>query len=562
MNAQVRKLGVSALILCAAVGAQRSEAATCESLSDLLLPEVVSISAKSFPGGTFQPPNPATFVPTPSQPFANPPISGLPAFCEVSVVVAPQIRIEVWLPLASAWNQRFEAVGGGGYAGDISWSALAAAVEGGFATASTDTGHSGSSGTFALNTATDTLNWGLILDFAQRSEHELALKGKAALRAFYDESPRYSYWTGCSTGGRQGWIEAQHHPQDYDGILAGAPAMNWDRFIPAELWPEIVMHQEVGAPIATAKLVNATSAAVAACVGKDGGLSSDAFLSDPRKCTYDPAAHAAALGLTSAEASSLGKIWDGPRNADGQRLWFGPTRGTALSGVPFGGLAGPSPFPIAVAHFVYWIHQNPTFDWHTVTEASFVGDFFKSEKLFEDVIGTDSTDLDRLIRHHTKVLGYHGWMDSLIPPGGSVNYFERLMERYGRQEVDTFARLFMVPGMDHCAFGPGANSFGNYLPVPADAQHNAFLALQKWVEAGVAPDQLIATKYINDNPVGGVAFTRPLCVFPKVARYGGAGSSSDAANWSCVEDSVTSVVRQADEVLPDVGTQEDGRGDN
>jgi hypothetical protein len=560
VNAQIKKASFSALMLCAmAVATSRSEAATCESLSSLLLPEVVSISANAFAGGTFQPPNPATFVPTPGRPFANPPISGLPSFCEVSILVAPQIRIEVWLPLASAWNHRFEGVGGGGYAGDISWSALAVALEAGFATASTDTGHSGNGGdgSFALNLANDMLNWGLIRDFAQRSEHELALKGKASLHAFYNDSPRFSYWTGCSTGGRQGWIEAQHHPEDYDGILAGAPAMNWDRFIPAELWPEIVMNEELGSPIATAKLDFATNAAVAACVGKDGGLASDAFLSDPRKCTFDPVANAQALGLTTPEASSLRKIWDGPRDSDGQRLWFGPTKGAALAG-----LAGQLPFPITVSHFVYWIHQDPTFDWHTISESSFVSDFFKSEKLFEDVIGTDSTDLERLIRHHTKVLGYHGWADRLIPPGGSVNYFERLFKRYGQEEVGTFARLFMVPGMDHCAAGPGPNSFGNFLPVPADAQHNAFIALQKWVEDGVAPEELIATKYLNDNPAGGVAFTRPLCVFPKVARYSGSGNSNDAANWSCAEDSRTSVVQQADEVLPDFGRQEDAGGDD
>jgi hypothetical protein len=543
-----------------AVLASHATAATCESLSSLSLSEVVSIEAKSFAGGTFQPPNPSGFVPTATHPFASPPIAGLPAFCEVSIVVAPQITIEVWLPLAGVWNHRFEGVGGGGYAGTISWSALATAVKAGFATASTDTGHSAfapnnglSGGGFALNQPADTLNRGLIEDFAQRSEHELAVKAKAAIQAFFDETPAFSYWTGCSTGGRQGWIEAQRHPKDYDGILDGAPAMNWDRFIPAELWPQIVMHEEVGSPIAASKLSAATGAAIAACAGKDGGLATDAFLSDPRACTFDPTVHPAALGLTSAEAGAIKKIWDGPRNSEGERLWFGPTRGTALFGFPFGGLAGPSPFPIAVDHFVYWIHQNPTFDWHSVTESSFVGDFQKSERLFEDVIGTDRTNLDGFIRHRAKLLGYHGWVDSLIPPGGSVNYFERLFERYGQEEVDTFARLFMVPGMDHCFSGPGPNSFGNFLPVPADPQHDAFLALQQWVEHGAAPEQIIATKYTNDNPASGVAFTRPLCKFPKVAHYTGTGATTDAANWSCVDQPASSAIEEADQVLPDRG---------
>ncbi len=560
MSTRIKNLIATLLLGAIAVQASHAVAATCESLSSLSLSEAVSIEAKSFAGGTFQPPNPSGFVPTATRPFASPAIAGLPAFCEVSIVVAPQINIEVWLPLSGAWNQRFEGVGGGGYAGTISWPQLATALKAGFATASTDTGHSAfapnngaSGGGFALNQPADTLNRGLIEDFAQRSEHQLAVKGKAAIRAFFDEAPRFSYWTGCSTGGRQGWIEAQRHPNDYDGILAGAPAMNWDRFIPAELWPQIVMHEEVGAPIAASKLNAATGAAIAACAGKDGGLATDAFLSDPRACTFDPTVNPAALGLTSAEAAAISKIWDGPRSSEGERLWFGPTKGTALSAFPFGGLAGASPFPIAADHFVYWIHQNPAFDWHSVTESSFAGDFRKSELLFEDVVGTDRTNLDGLIRHRAKLLGYHGWVDSLIPPGGSVNYFERLFERYGQQEVDTFARLFMAPGMDHCLFGPGPNSFGNFLPVPADPQHDVFLALQQWVEHGVAPEQIIATKYVNDNPASGVAMTRPLCKFPKAAHYTGSGASTDAANWSCVEQPASSAIEQADQVLPDLG---------
>jgi Tannase and feruloyl esterase len=253
MRRRLRALSSSAVLLGAVAAMPgASLAATCESLGSLVLPEVTSITAKSFPGGTFQPPDPAGFVPTPTRPHAFPPIAGLPAFCEVSIVVAPAINIEIWLPSPSAWTTRFRGVGGGGYAGTISWTALAAAVEGGFATASTDTGHSSfapnngaGGGGFALNQPSDTLNTGLIKDFAERSELQLALKGKAVTRAFYGTGPRFSYWTGCSTGGRQGWIMAQRHPEQYDGLLTGAPAFNWDRFIPAELWGEVVMRQEV-----------------------------------------------------------------------------------------------------------------------------------------------------------------------------------------------------------------------------------------------------------------------------------------------------------------------------
>jgi hypothetical protein len=568
MVRELRRLSCSALLLGAVVAMPNiAAAANCERLANLEIPDVTSIAAKSFPGGTFQPPDPAGFVPTPATPHASPPIPNLPAFCEVSVVVAPQINIEIWLPLPSAWTNRFRGVGGGGYAGTISWGALADALAGGSATASTDTGHSAfaannglSGGGFALKQPVDTLNTGLIEDFAERSELELARKGKAFARAFYGTGPRFSYWTGCSTGGRQGWIMAQRHPEEYDGLLTGAPAFNWDRFIPAELWGQVVMKEEVGAPIAPAKLNAVNDAAVAACVGKtaDGTLSADAFLADPRLCTFDPAKMRCSAQpgnpncLTSQEAGAVRKIWDGPRDARGRRLWFGLDRGASMAG-----LNGSFPFPIATDHFAYWLHQSPGFDWHTVTEQSFAKDFFASESKFEEVVGTDSTDLDGLIRHKAKNITYHGTADLLIFSRGTTNYFERLQKRYGAQNVDKFARLFMAPGVSHCGGGAGANAFGNNafggLPVPSDAQHDIFQALIAWVESGTAPDRIVATKYVNDNPANGVAFTRPLCVFPKLAAYKGTGNPADADNWTCAKAVVNGATEDADKVLPDRG---------
>jgi hypothetical protein len=567
MMTRLRVLSCSAALLGAVVGVPTaSAAATCESLANLTFPGVTSLTAKSFAGGTFQPPDPAGFVPTPQRPHASPPISGLPAFCEVSIVVAPAINIEIWLPLPAAWNNRFRGVGGGGYAGTISWTALAQAVEGGYSTASTDTGHSAfapnnglGGGGFALNQPADTLNQGLIKDFAEHSELELARKGKALTKAFYGTGPRFSYWSGCSTGGRQGWIMAQRHPEEYDGLLTGASAFNWDRFIPAELWGEVVMNKEVGAPISSAKLTAVTNAAVAACAGHDGDgtLTTDNFLADPRLCTYDPAqmsctAQPSNLNcLTSQEVGAVRKIWDGPRDSKGKRLWFGLDRGASL-----GGLDGTNPFTIATDHFAYWIHQNPSFDWHTVTESSFVTDFFTSEAKFQDVIGTDNTDLHEFIERKGKDITYHGMADQLIFSRGSTNYFERLHKKYGVHNVDKFARLFRVPGMGHCAGGAGPNSFGNFLPASADPQHDIFQALVQWVEFGIAPDQVIATKYTNDNPASGVAFTRPLCVFPKLATYKGIGNPNDAANWVCADGVVNDATKDADAVLPDRGDRD------
>jgi pimeloyl-ACP methyl ester carboxylesterase len=536
----LKLLSCSAVLLGTVATAATESADSCTNLKYLELPDVTSITATPFPGGTLNPPD------------GSPAINSLPAFCEVSLVVSPAIHIEIWLPFSN-WSGRFEGVGGGGYAGSISWSALAIAINRGNSTASTDTGHTGNGLSDTLNQPANTLNFGLIKDFAERSEFELALKGKAVTTAFYEMNPRFSYWTGCSTGGRQGWIMAQRHPEQYDGLLTGAPAFNWDRLVPAGLWAQVVMNQEVGAAISPLKLGAVTNAAVAACAGKsgDGTLTTDQFLADPRLCTYDPAQMSCSAQLsnsnclTSQEVSAVRKIWDGPRDAKGKRLWFGLDRGAVLA-------TPPSITPtIATDHFAYWIHQNPSFNWHTVTESSFVTDFFTSETKFEDVIGTDSTDLDGFIQKGAKDITYHGTADQLIFSRGSTNYFERLHNKYGADNVNKFARLFMLPGMGHCSGGAGPNAFGNIAgepPVPSDAQHDVYLALVSWVEKGIAPDKIIGTNF-NDG------FTRPLCVFPQLAKYSGHDDPKDAANWSCVDGIVNDTTKAADAVLPDQGSQ-------
>ena len=518
-----------ALLATAALAPPPAAAASCEDLKFLVLPDTTITLADSVPAGSFDPPGP------------TPPITNLPAFCRVSLTVAPQINVEVWLP-AENWNQRFQAVGGGGYAGVISWAALGDALRNGYATASTDTGHDATvtpGGSFALH-PNGTLNWQLITDFASRSLHEMTVKAKGLIRAFYGEAPQYSYWIGCSTGGRQGLMEAQRFPGDYNGILSGAPAINWDRFIPAELWPQIVMKQVVGQPIAACKFTTVNNAALAACDGLDGVV--DGVLDDPRRCDFDPQVLQCAPGatpdcncLTAGEVEAVRKIWDGARGTDGQRLWYGLEPTTS-----FAGLAGPLPFAIALDHFRYWLERNPTFDWHTLDYARFEADFKQSIALFNDVIGTDNPDLSGFRDSGGKVLIWHGWIDQLIFPRGTIDYYKRVLAAMGRpKRVNAFARLFMAPGVAHCRTGPGPNAFGQggpfSTPLKADAEHDMFRALVRWVEEGIAPDRIIATKYVSDDPAQGVARTRPLCVYPKVARYKGKGSTDDAANFRCVK---------------------------
>jgi pimeloyl-ACP methyl ester carboxylesterase len=442
----------------------------------------------------------------------------------VALTVESAVNIEVWLP-KDTWNQRYRGEGGGGYAGSISYGGLVQGINAGYATASTDTGHPASAGgTFALN-PDGTLNDQLIFDFAERSLHEMVKKAKVLIFVYYGQRQVYSYWNGCSTGGRQGLMAAQRFPEEYDGYVIAAPAINWDRFIPAELWPQIVMNQELGAPIAPAKLNAFNAAAIAACDPQDGVA--DGVINDPRKCDYDPAASVCQSGsdpatcLTSAEANVVRKILNGPTDQKGRRLWFGLEPGTPLTALAGSTSTGNfAPFVIATQHYAYWIKQNPTFDWKTVTEESFVGDFRESQRKFNDVIGTDDVFLHRLRRHGGKVLIWHGEADQLIFPRGTLNYYNRvLLANGGLRRVDDFVRLFMAPGVAHCAGGAGPNAVGT------------FDAVVNWVENGVAPDTLLAQRTLPNNAVR----TRPLCAYPKTAKWIGSGSTDDAANFVCVD---------------------------
>jgi hypothetical protein len=499
-------LGTLTIPIALLLHPEQVAAQSCEQLAALSFHNATVNAAQLITSGTFDPPGP------------TPPITDLPPFCRVSLTVVPRINIEVWLPLA--WNERLQSVGGGGYAGVITWADLVTALRSGYAAASTDTGHDDGTtpgGSFVLN-PDDTLNSQAIVDYASRSLHEMALKARALVEAFYGRAPKYAYWTGCSTGGRQGLMEAQRFPTDYDGILAGAPAINFDRFVPAELWSQIVMNQELGQPIAASKLAAVIHDAIAACDGLDGVV--DGVIDEPRRCKYDPVQSVCREGddpnacLTSAEASAVRKIWDGPTTADGQRLWFGVERGALL------GIAGSSPFGIAVDYFRYWINQDPTFDWHSLSEASFPAEFRLSERKFHDVIGTDDPHLQEFRRAGGKLLIWHGEADQLIFPRGTINYYERVLTGSGgASHVADFARLFLAPGVDHCGFGQGPNSFDLLAP------------LVDWVENGVVPERIIAAK-LNGNQV---LRTRPLCPYPKEARWIGTGSTDDAINFSCVE---------------------------
>jgi Tannase and feruloyl esterase len=440
-----------------------------------------------------------------------------------------QLNIRVGLPASiadggsggvqGAWNGKNRDLGGGGYAGAVG--PVFSSINLGYVGSSTDTGHPASAGgSFALN-PDGTLNSGLILDFVRNGIHQQHVWGVQLAQTYYGQSPARKYWFGCSTGGRQGHYQAQNFPKDFDGILAGAPAFNWDRFITAELWPQVVMNNIVHAVIPPAKLNAVTNAAIAACDPQDG--ISDGFIQEPRKCTYSAAQFiCTGLGGNSTdanclapwEAAAVDKIWNGPKDSNGNQAWYGLERGTPLSGF---GLAGPSPFPIATDHFRYWIHQNPSFDWRTVTESSFFNDMMTSIDKFAEVIGTDDP-LKEFRKAGGKMITYHGLADPLIFPRGTYQYYNQVLQGNYKQ-TQKFYRFFPYPGGGHCGGGTGPQ-------IDAEA---LFSKLVDWVENDVAPDYVVARQ---TTPV---VRTRKICMYPNVLLYNGSGSTDDESNFRCEE---------------------------
>lgn len=442
--------------------------------------------------------------------------------CRVTATVThppsgDRVRIFIGLPV-KGWNGRFRGTGGGGYVGG-STNSLRGAISLGYAAGATDTGHPGGSGSFALD-AQGRLNWQLIQDNAYLGIHEMTVVGKAITKAFYGKAPRYSYFVGGSSGGRQGLMEAQRYPEDYDGIVSACPAINWHRFLAADLWPQVVMLASNNF-LPKAKLDAATAAAVAACDSIDGVT--DGVIDDPNCCTYDPKEMVGtSVGdspFTQADADVVRKIWEGPRASDGSFMWYGLARGTDLSALANTGgspLSG-KPFGITFDWFRFFLVQDPQWDWTTLTPAGFELLWKQSVEQYGAVIGTDDPDLSRFRDRGGKIIIYHGLADQLIPAEGSIDYYKRVVQRMGGPEkTEEFIRLFLAPGVDHGFRGTG--------PTPT-GQNEAMI---RWVEEGAAPEKLLAER--RDSS-GKVIRTRPLFPYPRIAKYSGTGSTDSAENF-------------------------------
>jgi feruloyl esterase len=497
------------LAMLAIAGALPAMAATCERLASLALPNTKITLAQTVPGGSF------------AAPGATNPMQNLPAFCRVAATLAPSsdsdIRMELWLPMAG-WNQKFQGVGNGGWAGSITYGAMAAALRRGYATSSTDTGHQGpvTSAEFALGHPEK------MVDYAWRSEHELTVKSKAIIKAFYNQDPKFSYWTGCSGGGKQGLAEAQKFPEDYDGIVSGASAYDLVPLHAAWIRIAQVAHKSEASYIPPEKYSLIHNAVLEACDALDGAK--DGLLENPLKCKFDPKVLLCKSGdgpscLTAPQVEAATEIFSPTRNSKTNKVMMAPL--LAGSESAWGVLAGPltdnapasRESSVAVNTYKYWIFKDPKWDYKTL---NFDKDIDFAYKADNGLNSTNDPDIRPFFARKGKLLMYHGWSDQIVPPQHSVNYFESVRKTTGAAANDSL-RLFMVPGMEHCGGGAGPNNF-DYVT-----------AMEQWVEQGKAPTEMIAS-HMSD---GKADRTRPLCPFPQVAKYKGTGSIDEAANFSC-----------------------------
>lgn len=508
---------LSVLVVLASVQSHAA-APDCERLSKLALPAATITDARSVPAGAFTPPE-GKLLPD------------LPAFCRVAGVIKPStdsnIQFEVWMP-AAGWNGKFQGIGNGGFAGSISYGGLAGAVRHGYATASTDTGHH-ASGTDA--------GWALghpekIVDFGYRAIHETAAKAKLIIHAFYGEAPRRSYFSSCSNGGRQALMEAQRFPDDYDGIIAGAPANFWTHLLTQAGWDIQATMQDPAAYIPAAKLPAFEAAVLAACDALDGVK--DGVLEDPAKCHFDPSQLLCKepdsdACLTSPQLEALQKIYAGPRDSKGRQIMPGFSPGSEAGAGGWGPwITGTAPgnslqFAFGTQFFTNMVYADPAWDFHTfnVDRAGKAAD-----DKFAPILNATDPDLRRFQQHGGKLILYHGWSDAAIPAVNAIDYYQSVVAKMGAQNTGPFLRLYMVPGMQHCDGGPGPNRFGQSGVAQGDPLHDVDAALERWVEQGVAPDYIIAT---------GGNRTRPLCPYPDVAQWKGSGSTDDAANFTCAK---------------------------
>ena len=533
------KVRASFLVVVVSVGAAygqdtSSGTDTCRGLARLELPAAKVVSAETVAAGAFTPPGnlPPWIAGDPSL------YKALAAFCRVVVKATPSadsdIQIEAWLPLAG-WNGKFRGQGNGGFAGQINFQGMAGALGQGYATAGTNTGHSGQ-GTDA--------SWALghpekVTDFGYRGIHTMTQAAKVAIKAFYAKVPQRSYFGACSNGGRQALMEAQRYPEDYDGILAGAPANFWTHLLTKALADAQATTLDPASYISSSKLPALASAVNVACDAQDGVT--DGVLNDPRRCPFDPATLLckgpdADTCLTAPQVTALKKLYAGPHDSRGGLIFPGYVPGAEQGGGGWGTwITGSAPgksllFAFGIGYFANMVYEQADWDYRgaNLEEALKAAEEKTAQKL-----DANDPNLTAFKARGGKLVLYHGWNDPAISALNTIGYYDRVVGKLGKQETDGFVRLYLVPGMQHCGDGPGPNAFGQSGTSSTEPRSNVFVALEQWVEKGDAPSSIVATKFVNDDPAKGVVATRPLCPYPETAKYKGQGDAKDAAQFVC-----------------------------
>ncbi len=490
------------LVLGALLGffAAPAYAATCESLATAKLPNGAVTSAQPVAAGAM--------AQTGGRGGAA--LADLPAFCRIAATLTPtkesDIKIEVWLPSAG-WNGKLQAVGNGGWNGNIDTNALAGAVRRGYAATSTDTGHTGGAGPWMQNPEK-------LADWAHRSVHETAVAAKAIINTFYGEAPKFSYFTGCSAGGRQAMVAAQRYPADFDGIVAGSPGLDWTSRAISAVRVNQAFEKDPAGKVPAAKFPAVTAAVMNACDALDGVK--DGVLENPKACRFDPAVLACKGApdnscLTPSELETVRAIYASPVNPKTKREIAGLAFGSESSWTDLGWSGPARSTGLELMRFVV---NDP--QW-TIGQFNFDADVVRAEEK-AGVMNALDTNLKPFFDRGGRLISYHGWNDPQISPLNTTLYYDRVVKAMGgANRVAGNYRLFMVPGMAHCGGGTSASTF------------DMLTALEQWVENKKAPDSIPASRAEG----GKVVRTRPLCAYPQVASYKGSGSTDDAANFVC-----------------------------
>jgi hypothetical protein len=462
------------------------------------------------------------------------------AFCRVHGSIKPSpgsdIDFEVWLPTPAAWNGKFEGVGNGGFAGTLSYGDMNSALVAGYAVAATNSGHWGSmaDASWAIGHAerVDDLGW--------RAVHATSVASKAIVEAYFGKPPVHAYFNGCSTGGRQGLVEAQRFPKDYDGIIAGAPANYWPQSLASEVPIMQSLATNPASWVSPAKLAIVNKAVVDACHGANG------VVDDPERCEFDPTVllckgEQSDSCLSSEEVASIRRIYRGLDDPAGTSIYPGYSPGAETSWSLW--LMGPSQsrgtgsidYPFAIGYYRDFILQDPHWNPANFDPQRDLATALNAAA--EQAVYAENPDLTTFKASGGKLIQYHGWNDAAIPPAASLKYYKSVATTMGGVDsLQSFYRLFLAPGMGHCGFGPGPNAVGGAFglrSLSGDPDHDLVSALAHWVEDGVAPSRLIATLYQGNNPTKGVAAQRPWCAYPQVAQFDGQGDRSKAESYSC-----------------------------